>query len=335
MNSKLVGSVLVAFCVANAGCVGQERDVEENVAEVNQEMIRQNGLSFNGIRMYNGVAFNGLSLNGKAFNGIKANGFATNGTRINGMKLNGIKKNGTGFEGMDDQGVTLEGLGFLGAEIPAELADGTAITIVISDISETAVPGAYAYNFTIDGESICGDDAQGNPILAVPLGSVWNYETGESLDDPDHFTIACRGAALAKCFEMGYPRVGTNAATGVSNSAYHDACVRMVRADYCGDGVSHTHDGTLVDIWDNASIQTETTDAGMHFEARWGPGGASCITRPRWIVGHSGNTLDYLTNTPACAGRYVGPTDTTCGTSFGTTDLIRNATGQNDYPVGQ
>ena len=30
----------------------------------------------------------------------------------------------------------------------------------------------------------------------------------------------------------------------------HEACVRMVRADYCGDGRSHTVDGMAIDVWD-------------------------------------------------------------------------------------
>jgi ADYC domain-containing protein len=37
-------------------------------------------------------------------------------------------------------------------------------------------------------------------------------------------------------------------AAGKPRWDYHQACVRMVRADYAGDGIGHTRDGTLIDL---------------------------------------------------------------------------------------
>jgi hypothetical protein len=64
----------------------------------------------------------------------------------------------------------------------------------------------------------------------------------------------------------------------------HEACVRMVRADYCGNGTAHTVDGISIDEWDNANIQTQTsisTNATGHFgkEAEWTPNGARCLSQ--------------------------------------------------------
>jgi len=67
-------------------------------------------------------------------------------------------------------------------------------------------------------------------------------------------------------------------------------CVRMARADYCGDGVSHTHDGTCVDAWDNASVNVagrgpSCEDAGAPaetFEAAWNKDRALCLNHVRW-----------------------------------------------------
>ena len=54
----------------------------------------------------------------------------------------------------------------------------------------------------------------------------------------------------------------------------------MVRADYCGDGVPHTVNGTLVDVYDRLSptIQTQATADHPEWgvEAEWGPDGALC-----------------------------------------------------------
>ncbi|SRR6266545_2854890 len=57
----------------------------------------------------------------------------------------------------------------------------------------------------------------------------------------------------------------------------------MVRADYCGTGVSFTKDGTLIDVFDTRGVQQPTTgDASLTFEAAWTTSGAACVNRPRY-----------------------------------------------------
>ncbi len=65
---------------------------------------------------------------------------------------------------------------------------------------------------------------------------------------------------------------------------FHQACVRMVRGDYCGDGVAHTVDGTPIDVYDHLGIQTQTQGIGgnFQFEAGWTPHGADCISVTRY-----------------------------------------------------
>ena len=41
-------------------------------------------------------------------------------------------------------------------------------------------------------------------------------------------------------------------------SFFHQACTRLVRADYCGNGVYHTATGTSIDVYDSLNIQTRT-----------------------------------------------------------------------------
>jgi hypothetical protein len=88
---------------------------------------------------------------------------------------------------------------------------------------------------------------------------------------------------------------------------YYQACVRMVRADYCGDGVGHTKNGTPIDLFDRIGVQKDEPAEGMGFEAAFGPAGAVCVRHPRWrelvdldaleaacprLAGHLGETCD-------------------------------------------
>lgn len=96
----------------------------------------------------------------------------------------------------------------------------------------------------------------------------------------------------------------------------HQACTRMLRGDYCGDGQAHTKNGTMIDLYDTAGIQSSDPDPGMTFEAAWGKDGAVCVSRtrladvatvaaietecPQKLVGHTGSarTEDGATSDP-------------------------------------
>ena len=63
----------------------------------------------------------------------------------------------------------------------------------------------------------------------------------------------------------------------VSLTDYHQACTRMARADYCGDGTPWTVPGTPIDIFDHLSPQIETQETKWPVEAEWTPDGAYCL----------------------------------------------------------
>jgi hypothetical protein len=113
---------------------------------------------------------------------------------------------------------------------------------------------------------------------AIPLSGYWD-QTGTHIED-ERITFACTNGVLAKCVRFGYKPWKT--VQGKSLRDLHQACTRMVRADYCGNGRSHTKEGTPIDIYDRASIQTRTPTSGMTFEAAWNPNGAVLINRTRW-----------------------------------------------------
>lgn len=120
----------------------------------------------------------------------------------------------------------------------------------------------------------CAPDVKG-VAKGFPLAGVWNAR-GEHLRAPGQFEIACTSGAYAKCVRMGYTPW-----KGDAMWDRHQACTRMVRADYCGDGTPHTRDGTLIDVYDLEGIQRDEPAPGMTFEAAWGKDGAVCVGKTR------------------------------------------------------
>jgi len=114
--------------------------------------------------------------------------------------------------------------------------------------------------------------------LAFPLQGSWTQD-GQHIKD-SAFSLTCTSGAIGKCIRFGY-RPWAEASNGESLWDYHQACTRMIRADYCGDGHSWTRDGVAIDVYDRLGIQRPDPSLGLRFEAAWGPDGAICINHPR------------------------------------------------------
>jgi hypothetical protein len=90
--------------------------------------------------------------------------------------------------------------------------------------------------------------------------------------------LVCSSGAIGKCIRWGYP--WGRSTRGPAARALHDACVRMVRADYGGDGATATRDGTRIAYCDLAGVHPCTR--GEHeIEAAWSSSGATCVAKPR------------------------------------------------------
>jgi hypothetical protein len=128
----------------------------------------------------------------------------------------------------------------------------------------------------------CAPDSEGKS-RAIPVAGSWR--TDGTFADSDQITFACTSGAIGKCIRLGYKPWKTR--NGVALRDYHQSCVRMIRADYCGDGRAHTRDGTNIDIWDNLGVQTRTLDPAHPetFEAAWDPHGAVYVSSARWNDG--------------------------------------------------
>ena len=128
-------------------------------------------------------------------------------------------------------------------------------------------------------EELCAPNADGER-WGFPVRGRWDAE-GRHLSDAG-YTLTCADGAQGKCVRFGYKPWKT-LANGVRLDAYHQACVRAVRADYCG-GRGTTRDGMLIDIYDAIGIQQrdpKSDEAGLRFEAVWSPEGALCVAHTR------------------------------------------------------
>lgn len=129
-------------------------------------------------------------------------------------------------------------------------------------------------------QNYCQPDFYG-VSAAIPIQGSWDWGGAPKSSAAGTFTLACTNGGIGKCLRWGYkPWKELN---GVSLKPYHDACVRMVRADYCGDGQGHTVTGTPIDVYDRLGIQKPEPNASAteEFEAGWSPQGATFVNSPR------------------------------------------------------
>jgi hypothetical protein len=256
---------------------------------------------------------NGTSLNGTSLNGTSLNGTSLNGTTLGSISVAG--KNGTGGNVTAAYSSTttppLAGSSWINSTWTGTASNGVAVNLKIVSGAALASPNGEVWEYQIQYQNsagwqpLCGVDTGGAPIKAITSAGVWSTTTATWSASSTSFTIACRGKAVAKCVELGYKTY-----KGYANQLA--SCVRMLRADYCGNNISYTVDGQLVNVFDNLNIQVDTQ--AWTKEGAWGPVGAKCL--------RTGGKLRYQIlglGTPSCAAALF---TSTCGNTFGSGQYI-------------
>jgi len=280
MTGGMRFKTLSALFLITVGCADTE---VAKTAVTDQEVVGGNGVSMNGVSM-NGVSVNGVSMNGVSMNGVSMNGVSMNGVSINGVSMNGLD--------------------FIGATLTASLSNGGTLALHIDDIDPLtgANDDILAYEVSVATDtgptSLCGYEADGSPRRALAVPGTWNLTTGAWSDGGGTFSFACRAASIAKCVEMGYK-------TWDGFADHQHACVRMLRADYCGDGTPHTVNGTPINIYDNAGVQADTES--WQIDGEWTADGALCFNHYRGAA-----------TMPSCSQKY----STSCGSFSGGALLV-------------
>ena len=235
----------------------------------------------------NGKSMNGKSMNGKSMNGTSLTGlFVTQVALVPAVGANKLTDVVLSASVFSSAKAKLSGAGFVGAVWTATLSNGSSIPLTAAAIGALPAPNAdltgYAMTYPtadLGLQPLCGLEADGTPVLAVPLAGTWNFGQGvtgggDYTSTNNSFTFACRHAAIAKCVELGYKPWLSG---GGAMQSYLTTCTRVLRADYCGNGSSYTVDGTVIDLYDNFVVQADATPT-WPVEAQWHPGGAACIT---------------------------------------------------------
>lgn len=190
-----------------------------------------------------------------------------------------------------------------GRELHSQELLGATLTVGgtrvrLDAIERASLPrgGTYVlHHFTrLDGSGetseFCTMDAEGRR-WALPF-----------VDAEGQLYLACSAGAIGKCARWGYwPQ-------DPATRELHEACTRMVRADYGGDGATATRDGTAIKLCDRLGI-LPCDDGHGPLEAAWSRDGAVCVARPRlsdlatleqlearypWLKDHLGETACTL-----------------------------------------
>jgi hypothetical protein len=219
-----------------------------------------------------------------------------------------------------DDGGELASPKLIGAVLSVATTSGTA-RLRIDAVDAIATPAGLLllHQFSIERDGIwqpyCEADANGQrgafPIAghSIPDGGFDSRALG--------IEIACTSGALGKCLLMGYLPWAKTA--GVPMDRLYRACLRMIRADYCGDGRSWTQAGVSIDVFDRFGLQKPDPSSTMPLEAAWSPQGAVCIQHVR--VAGLGSLADIARACPRLASEVGQACDVTGA------DLFNRSTG--------
>jgi hypothetical protein len=198
---------------------------------------------------------------------------------------------GTHFKATLSDGRALDSTELVGATLTVAGAGG-AMRIRIDavepdpgfDPSAGGPADVLLHSFSIEGP----DGAWTHLCEPGPDGRRWGFPIpGRARGDgtiapaePGVFELTCAGGAQGKCVRFGYrpweQRLGEPSAWSLYN-----ACIRLVRADYSGDGKGTTRNGQPIEIVDAVGIRESGDDPAHDFEAGFSPEGAVCVRHVR------------------------------------------------------
>lgn len=198
-----------------------------------------------------------------------------------------VSVHGTTLRVAAGDGRIVEGKGLAGAILTIKF-DGVPVrTRIASVIEDPQLPGGEVllYDLQIietDGSErpLCNPDPDGKR-LGFPLAG--RTDESGALQQAEGFEFVCTAGAQGKCVRFGYGPWQSKSGQSLRN--HYNACVRMLRADYCGNGTSFTRDGTMVGFGDQIGITSFSTKvegaAKFRFEAGWDANGAVCVAHTR------------------------------------------------------
>lgn len=163
----------------------------------------------------------------------------------------------------------------IGAVLTAVNENGNAVKMRIDGIATD--PARPEGDVVLYDLSIATADAAWVP--ACPIEADGGAHAVLQPGEDGALRIFCTAGALGKCIRRGYRPWAMQ--DGVALKPYWQACVRMVRADYCGNDQSTTLDGMQISIYDALGVNPRGEGLEFAFEAAWDANGAICVAHPR------------------------------------------------------
>ena len=297
----IVGAVAVV-----AGC----DEVRSDACEIGLRSVQENGMNLNGMNL-NGMNLNGMNLNGDRLYSADGAGDYVDQLSIE-LKGHGDVVSatlvGSALKVVTDTGKILTGDKLDKVRFEFELQEGEkgkhGKSVWIRG-AKLLAPDSDIWLYELDYKLSKGAwmplcvDHEGEPTQAILLENVWNPISGAKRTISGSITFACSDAALAKCVEWGYRPWASVGGTSLAD--FHQACTRLVRADYCGDGTPHTVTGTPIHVLDQLGVQKLDENASFVVEAEWGPNGAVCLNNANMRTGAQPLGCDI----PACGAGFA------------------------------
>ncbi|HEY8380360.1 MAG TPA: ADYC domain-containing protein [Nannocystis sp.] len=184
-------------------------------------------------------------------------------------------------------GAAIGGKNLVGTVLVLAREDGPVANLVIAAHDKvhrwakgTAPTDAYAFAYTdldgVTGLSVCGGDDPRAVNAVVLGGETYDLETKQvNPGAGGWFTLACAGSAAAKLLLLDYGPQSSQ-----TTPAQRQATLKMITADYCGDGTAYTENGTPL-LWENVSGSVELDAQPGAVEAVWTAAGALCLDATR------------------------------------------------------
>ena len=215
--------------------------------------------------------------------------------------MSSVAVEGTGFKVTLSDGRILRSPELVGATLTVTTGEGSLRVHIDSVERDPDTVGGEVWLHTLstiaaDGtwQNMCGPGPDGRR-QAFPLAMRPREPDGAIEPNYETFELICTGGAYGKCVRFGY-RPWESAAM----LATYNTCVRMVRADYCGDGHGMTRTGMQIDLYDDLGIQKPENEkdekVGLEFEAGWTAQGAVCVRHVR--VKDNGSIEDLIQACP-------------------------------------
>jgi hypothetical protein len=280
MNIFKTLAILMLTLNAGAGC-----DADAVIDDDGREVSVRSG---NG--GYGGVWLNTSAIGSQAFSEMDLTGALHDGVQVTGIQVKGPDNSWINAHKTEVTDGTLRimtaravytGAALVGARwkisLVNELGAATPREIWIADVNVISAREArYTFQTRDDNGQViylCEADALGSHAAAVIKDVTIDPFTADMAVRKDTAYFACTSGAVGKAITWGYrpwerplPEFAT--------------AVRVVRADYCFDGMSWTESGTAMQVKDRWNVNTFLS-AAAPTEVVWTKTGIACLTQPR------------------------------------------------------